>query len=79
MNEIALNQGVPVLVTPTKASLTVQNTMKTSDDKLYISAQNSTDVKWIKVEPGDSVKFGEPMYLMQTSWAQWVFPVIEHD
>ena len=79
MYELTLDHGVPVLVTPSKTTVTIQNDMKTSDDKLYVSMQNDVDAKWISVGSGDSVKFGEPMYVMQKSWAQWVFPVIEHD
>ena len=79
MYEIALERHIPLEVTPEKASITIQNTMPSENQILYISSQNSIDMKWIKIEPGDSVKFGETMYLRQGAFDQWVFPAIEHD
>jgi len=78
MTEIALNKDVPVQITPSKTVVVIQNTMKTADDPLFISEGNDLTKKWIEIAPGDSVKFSEPMYVMQRSWPQWTFPVIEH-
>ena len=79
MNEIILSRGVPKMVTPSVGhTYTIQNSMITSDDPLYISAQSDLTVKWIEIKPGDAVKFGEPMYLMQKAWDTMVFPVIAH-
>ena len=79
MNEIILEKYSPLEVTPTKASVTVQNTMRSDNQILYISSHGDNTKKWIKIEPGDSVKFGETMYLRQDAFDQWVFPAIEHD
>lgn len=77
MTELVLNQGVPALLTPSLAVVTVQNTMSTSDDKLMVSTHGELTQKWIMVEPGDVIKFDAPMYLLQNSWNQYVFPVVE--
>jgi len=79
MNELSLTQQTPVLVTPSKAATTIQNTMSTSDDDLMVSSHGDINKKWFLIESGDSVKFSEPTYLMQTGRASWVFPVIESD
>ena len=79
MNEIVLEKSIPLQVTPTKTSITVQNTMPADTQILYISEQGDKTKKWIKLESGDSVKFGEPMYLRQDAFDQWIFPAVEHD
>ena len=79
MNELTLEKYSPLAVTPTKASITVQNTMRSDNQTLYISSHGDLEKKWMRIEPGDSVKFGETMYLMQNAFDQWVFPAIEHD
>ena len=79
MNEVILVKDVALLVESSKEVMVVQNTMKGTDSKLYVSAQNDPALKWIEIDSGESVKFGDPMYLMQKSWDQWVFPAIEHD
>jgi len=79
MDELALAQNTPTLVTPVKAVATIQNTMPTNDDDLYVSTHGDIAKKWIKIESGDSVKFAEPTYLMQIGRANWVFPVVESD
>ena len=79
MTELLLNESVPVLVTPTKAVATVQNSLVSDDDDLYVSTHGDVVKKWISIKSGDSVKFSEPTYLMQTGRASWVFPVIESD
>lgn len=79
MDELILTKGVPAEVTPSKMSATIQNSMKTSDDMLFISTHGDVNKAWISVAPGESVKFSEPLFFMQNSWTKWVFPVIEHD
>ena len=79
MYEIILEKYTPLSVTPTKMSVTVQNTMRSENQILYISEHGDNTKKWIKIEPGDSVKFGETMYLRQDAYDQWVFPAVEHD
>ena len=79
MDELVLDNGVPIEVTPTKASMTIQNTMPSSDDFLMVSSHGDVDKKWMKVLSGGAVKFGEATYFMQTGRASWVFPVIESD
>ncbi len=77
MEELTLQKDIPQLLTPSDTVISVQNTMKTNDDKLYISTHGDIDKMWTLLEPGQIVKFAEPMYVMQKSWNQWVFPVIE--
>ena len=76
MTELSLTRDIPVQVVPS-GTTTIQNSMKTNDDKLFVSTSNDVSGKWMKIEAGDSVKFSTPMYLMQRSWATHVFPVIE--
>ncbi len=77
MTELTLNQSVPVLVTPSLTYAVVQNTMKTSDDKLMFSSDGDLSKKWMKLGNGCTVKITEPVYFMQDSWSTHVFPVIE--
>jgi hypothetical protein len=79
MEELELEKGIPVQVTPTKASLMVQNTMASDDDKLMVSSHGDVNKKWVEVQSLSSVKITEPMYFMQDARAVWVFPVIESD
>ena len=77
MDELTLITGVPVLLTPSLSYAVVQNTMKTSDDKLMFSSHGDLAKKWMKLASGCTVKITEPVYFMQNSWSQHVFPVIE--
>ncbi len=77
MEELTLQKDIPQLLTPSDTVISVQNTMKTNDDKLHVSTHGDVDMTWTLLEPGQIVKFAEPMYLLQRSWNQWVFPVIE--
>jgi len=79
MDELILDTNTPVQITPTAGMVaTVQNTMGSDDDMLLVSTHGDIDKKWTKVEPRSSVQFSDPMYLMQNSRSQWIFPVIEH-
>jgi len=79
MDELILDINVPMQVTPASdQTYTIQNTMKTDDDMLLVSTHGDLAKPWTEVEPRASVQFSDPMYLMQKSWAQWVFPVIAH-
>jgi hypothetical protein len=77
MNELELKKGIPVLVTPAGAFTVVQNSMTTTDDMLYVSKSGVMSEKWMEVVPGGSVKFAEPLFIMQDSWTTIVVPVIE--
>ncbi len=79
MDELELVQNIPILVEPTMRFATIQNTMPTNDDDLYVSSHGDILKKWINVESGDSVRFCEPTYFMQTGRFNWVFPVVESD
>jgi len=79
MDELSLTIDTPVLVTPTKTVATIQNTMPSSDDRLYVSSHGDVSKKWISIGSKDSVKFSEPTYFIQRGRASWVFPVIESD
>ncbi len=76
MDEIILNRGVPLLVTPT-VTTTLQNKMNSSDDKLLVSSHGDLEKKWITVDSGDYVKFATPVYFLQTSWNQLIIPLYE--
>lgn len=76
MTEISLERNTPLLVT-TAVLKVVQNTMKTNDDQLMVSQDGDPAGKWMTVAPGDSVRFESNVYLMQTGWDTWVFPVFE--
>lgn len=77
MDEITLEKGVPVQVTPSGSFTVIQNTMGTTDDPLLVSTHGDVSKKWMIVRSGGSVKFDEPVYVMQNSWKNFVFPVIE--
>ncbi len=77
MYEVTLQKDIPKLVTPSGTVISIQNTMKTSDDRLHVSSHGDITKKWILLDTDQIVKFDGPMYLMQTAWNQWVFPVIE--
>jgi len=79
MDELILDINTPVQVSPNAdQTYTIQNTMETSDDMLLVSTHGDISKQWTKIEPRASVQFSDPMYLMQKSWAQWIFPVIAH-
>jgi len=77
MDQIVLNKDVPTLMTPSGSEMIVQNSMTTDDDQLMVSKTGTIGNAWMKVGPGDAVKFDEPMYLMQSSWQSFTFPVID--
>ncbi len=77
MTELTLNQNVPVLITPSLTYAVVQNTMVTNDDDLLFSSHGDTNMKWMRLESGCTVKITEPIYFMQDAWSTHVFPVIE--
>ena len=77
MTELSLEQNIPVLLTPSLLTATVQNSMQSSDDKLMVSTSGDVDEAWTTIEPRNYIKIDTPMYFMQTSWATYVFPVIE--
>ena len=77
MTELALVKDTPALATPTLANLTIQNTMPSSDDKLYVSTHGDADLKWIQLATGEMYTVQVATYFMQTGRDNWVFPVIE--
>jgi len=77
MNEIVLERGVPLLVTPTTTTV-VQNLSTTSDDPIFVSTSGVLTEKWMKIDAEDFIKFNTPMYFLQNSWNQLILPVVEH-
>jgi hypothetical protein len=79
MEELELIYNTPTTVTPTKASLLVQNNMPLFEDMLMVSTHGDIDKKWIKIPSRGSVKITEETYFMQVTKPTWTFPVIESD
>ena len=77
MEELELKNGIPVQVAPSGPLVVVQNSMTTTDDQLMVSEHGDLTKAWMQVGPGDAVKFDQPMWLLQKSWATFVFPVID--
>lgn len=75
MDELTLDKGIPLLVTPTTVT-TVHNTM-TSDDPLLVSSHGDVEKKWLEVFADGYVKFETPLYFLQTTGGQIVLPVYE--
>ena len=76
MDEIVLENGIPLEVDPAGVTTTVYNYME-GDDKLYVSSHGDTNKKWLRVEGGDYLKFATIVWLMQISNGQKVFPAYE--
>ena len=74
-----LIKNTPVLVTPTKYSAVIQNTMATSNDDLLVSTHGDPEKAWMSIEFGENIKFSEPTYLLQKAKDTWTFPVLESD
>jgi len=78
MTSITLEENIPLLVTPTALSIAlVQNSMTTNDDPLMASTHGDPALPWVKIPPGDYLRFDTAMYFMQKSWKAFTFPVIE--
>ena len=77
MTELKLKKGVPVEVTPSGAFTVIQNSMTSTDDMLHVSASGALADKWMQVPPGASVRFVDPLFVMQDSWETVVVPVVE--
>lgn len=77
MDELILEKNTPTQVLPSSGLMIVQNTMGTTDDPLYVSTHGDINKKWLTVESGCYVKFDEPLFFMQGSWNNFVFPVVE--
>ena len=79
MDEIKIERGTPVQITPAGSADIIQNTMPTDDDILYVSKTGNVDNAWLELRSGDSMKFEDSLYFTQNSWNSFVFPVIELD
>ena len=79
MDELTLLSGVPVLLTPTKATATIQNTMPSTDDKLYFSAHGDVDKKWMTLCSEEKFVIKEATNFLQIGRSSWIFPVYESD
>ena len=77
MTELTLKRGVPTKVTPSGSYAVVQNPTTTTDDMLLVSQSGDIDGRWMEVGPLGSVKFDQPMFLMQKAWTTLTLPVIE--
>lgn len=74
MDEIILENGVPLLVVP-GGTMIIHNTM-TSNDPLYVSSHGDVKKKWLEVEQDDYVKFASGLYLLQKSSGQVILPAV---
>lgn len=77
MDQLTLVRNTPALATPVLANALIQNTMPSSDDKLYMSTHGDVAKKWIQIQSGDMYTIDVATYFMQTGRDQWVFPVLE--
>lgn len=75
MDEIYLEAGVPLLVTPTTTT-TVYNPMW-GDHDLLVSSHGDINKKWLKVEQRDYVKFDVDLWFLKIGTGSVVLPAFE--
>ena len=75
MTELILKKDEINFIDATGKKVTIQNTMPTYDDVLYVSTHGDPDKVWLEVKSMGKAYFDEKLYFKHNRKQTWAFPV----